>query len=167
MNETKKPKLKDLSKPARGIATSTIKASMGSDSDCVIVTSAHLDNAFYWCFKDRLHFRDDKHASEFLSVPGAPLNSFAARIKLARVLNIINDELEAGCNGIRKIRNTFAHSDRPPNFESEAIKAECMLLPILGQPKHNIVRDENMSTRSRFTTFCNDVGSILRDNESN
>jgi len=51
-----------------------------------------------------------------------PLATFAARIKVAFALGLIDAQMEKDLNYIRKIRNEFAHSKEPISFDKSPVR---------------------------------------------
>lgn len=65
--------------------------------------------------------RNDDDTIEVLVGRDGPLGSFNAKIWLAYALGIITDFEKSDLDGIRKIRNAFAHAVRPISFKTEQI----------------------------------------------
>lgn len=61
-----------------------------------------------------------------------PLATVSAKIEIAYALGFISEEDRKDANAIRKIRNEFAHSDEPVNFDHPRITE---LMPKLPAPK--------------------------------
>jgi DNA-binding MltR family transcriptional regulator len=52
-----------------------------------------------------------------------PLSSFSAKIDMSYALSTVTKEQHDDLNTVRKIRNDFAHSKSPVNFDSPQIRA--------------------------------------------
>jgi|SRR5271165_484933 len=68
---------------------------------------------------------EDKELNKIFRSDGAPLSDLSAKIKLARALGIINEEMRRQLDVIREIRNEFAHSMIDVDFDSKVIKEKC------------------------------------------
>lgn len=101
---------------------------------------------------------DDVYQKIFRS--GAPLGSFEAKIRIGFAMGIFREQTRNNLNAIKAIRNAFAHSIVPINFETPEVRAVCDLLIMpeimwpraisvaTGNPTGNIPPDA--TTRVRF-----------------
>ena len=71
----------------------------------------------------------DKKSIELTSEHGA-LNTFGSRIQSAYCLGLLTSEERNDLDLIRRIRNPFAHSVRPPSFEEGKIRGLSLNLEI-------------------------------------
>ena len=97
-----------------------------SDRACAVLGAALLDTRLEALYARRLrHFPDD-----LLSQNG-PLGAFSARIRVARALAWISDEVHFDLDQIRSIRNRFAHeSDHELSFEDQSVADKCRTLKV-------------------------------------
>ena len=97
-----------------------------SDRACAVLGAALLDARLESLYDRRLRsFKDD-----LLSGNG-PLTAFSARIKIARALAWISDDVCFDLNQVRAIRNEFAHSaDHQLSFGDQSIADKCRTLRV-------------------------------------
>ncbi len=97
-----------------------------SDRACAVLGAALVDERLKRLFDRRLHFDN----AELLSHHGV-LGSFSARIKVARALNWIDDDVHNDLRQIRDIRNKFAHqADHQLSFADDSVASKCRNLII-------------------------------------
>jgi hypothetical protein len=110
-----------------------------SDRACAVLGAALLDARLERLYNRRLReFKD-----ELLSGNGA-LRSFSARIKVARALNWIAEDVGFDLGQVRSIRNVFAHdADHELSFGNESIAAKCRTLKVA-----NVLIDANKHAAS-------------------
>jgi DNA-binding MltR family transcriptional regulator len=77
------------------------------DRGTALVATAWLDDALE--VRIRAAFRPDKGTADDVFRPDGPLGSFAARIKIAYLLDLIEPFARKDLDCIRRIRNDFAH----------------------------------------------------------
>jgi len=96
---------------------------MNSESDraCAILGAALLDAKLEELFKRKLRrFQNDLLKSM------CPLGTFSSRIRLARAIDWISEDVQCDLDTIRGIRNDFAHSfDYKLSFANQSIAARC------------------------------------------
>ena len=91
----------------------------GSDRETAILAAAYLEETLKLALS--CAFVENTHQAMFEGAD-APLNTFAAKIRLAEALAIVGPRTKSRLDKIRKIRNAFAHSLLPFSFEEEAIQ---------------------------------------------
>ena len=95
-----------------------------SDRSAALLAAALLDAQLESLFRARL-----KHHQDRLLGFDGPLASFSTRIRMARALDWIDEEVERDLDVIRNIRNRFAHSfEQDLTFEDAEIKGWCSSL---------------------------------------
>lgn len=95
-----------------------------SDRSVALLAAALLDAQLESLFRARL-----KHHQDRLLGFDGPLASFSTRIRMARALDWIDEEVERDPDVIRNIRNRFAHSfEQDLTFEDAEIKGWCSSL---------------------------------------
>ena len=95
-----------------------------SDRSVALLAAALLDAQLESLFRARL-----KHHQDRLLGFDGPLASFSTRIRMARALDWIDEEVERDLDVIRNIRNRFAHSfEQDLTFEDAEIKGWCSSL---------------------------------------
>jgi hypothetical protein len=79
------------------------------------------------CLEDEIKRNLVEHEALFNSFfkGTGPLTPFGTKIDMAVLLGILADSSAAPLHTIRKIRNDFAHSARPMDFDSQRIGALC------------------------------------------
>jgi Mannitol repressor len=97
-----------------------------SDRACAVLGAALLDARLESLYKRRLLCFQE----EILSGNG-PLNTFSARIRIARALAWISSDVQSDLDVIRSIRNEFAHSfDHELSFADQSIADRCRNLRV-------------------------------------
>jgi hypothetical protein len=100
-----------------------------------LVAAAALDNAL----EDAIaadwpgDIGDDDHKADYnliFRLDGAPLASFAAKIRIAHAMGIYGDVTRGDLLTISTIRNIFAHSPKALDFSHEAIAEACCNLNV-------------------------------------
>lgn len=95
-----------------------------SDRSAALLAAALLDAQLESLFRARLKYHQDR----LLGFDG-PLATFSTRIKVARALGWIDEEVESDLDLIRNIRNRFAHSfEQDLTFEDAEIRGWCSSL---------------------------------------
>lgn len=111
-----------------------------SDRACAVLGAALLDARLESLYNRRLRCFTD----ELLSNNG-PLGTFSARIRVARALAWISDDVQYDLNLIRTIRNEFAHNfDHALSFADQSIADKCRALRVA-----QVLIDANESAASR------------------
>lgn len=97
-----------------------------SDRACAVLGAALLDARLENLYDRRLRNSKD----ELLSGNGA-LSTFSARIRVARALNWIAEDVGFDLDQIRSIRNEFAHNvDHELSFGNQSIADKCRTLRV-------------------------------------
>ncbi len=111
-----------------------------SDIACAVLGAALLDARLESLYNRRLRcFKE-----ELLSSNG-PLGAFSARIKLARALAWISEDVRFDLDQIRSIRNEFAHNfDHELSFANQSIADKCRTLRVA-----NVLIDANEHAASK------------------
>jgi DNA-binding MltR family transcriptional regulator len=87
------------------------------------ILSEYLKLAILKSFESTSKRRQEKMFSGY-----GPLSTFAARIEIAYSLKVFHEKIYDYLIIIKSIRNEFAHSIQPTNFQSEEIKKLCAKL---------------------------------------
>jgi hypothetical protein len=93
-------------------------------------------------------------AAVFESYPSAPLSSFADRTVMARALGIISEAEAADLNGIRRIRNIFAHSVHQVSFATPEVAHLAGELKTLDGPDWELLSQMHKPPRERYIVTC-------------
>ena len=97
-----------------------------SDRGSALIAAAWVDDALEVYL--RAFLRPDKKTADAMLQPEGPLGSFAARIKIAYLLGIIEPTAHKDLEIIRGIRNDFAHVRQHIKFTDQSIKDRCKCL---------------------------------------
>lgn len=119
-----------------------------SDRGCALIAAAYLDVVLSRLLRAALV--DNKGVAADLFGHNGALGTFSSRIDLAYMMGYIGEKVRRDLNLIRKIRNNFAHLERPIEFADEKIANWC--------------RDLHHTTAARHlprSRFINVVMSIL------
>jgi len=92
----------------------------GSDRDIAVTLTAVIDKRLTTLLKTFLK-KDDKVFEELFR-PGAELNNFKTKLKLAYMLNLVHHDDYKDLGIVATIRNKFAHGIGVANFDTEPIK---------------------------------------------
>ena len=97
-----------------------------SDRACAVLGAALLDATLESLYNRRLRcFREELLSSN------SPLGAFSARIRLARALAWISEDVRYDLDQIRSIRNEFAHNfDHELSFANQSITDKCRTLRV-------------------------------------
>jgi DNA-binding MltR family transcriptional regulator len=97
------------------------RLSSESDRACAVLGAALLDAKLEHVFRRKLRCFHDQ-----LLGNTRPIGTFSARIRLARALDWINEDVRADLDVVRDIRNDFAHSfDHNLAFSDQSVSARC------------------------------------------
>lgn len=97
-----------------------------SDRACAVLGAALLDARLESLFQRRL-----RHFSDKLLSSSGPLGPFSARIRVARALVWISEDVHFDLDQIRSIRNVFAHEfDHELSFANQSIADKCNTLRV-------------------------------------
>jgi hypothetical protein len=152
-------------KPRKPIPEFDLNAFSGSfraesDRACAVLGAALLDARLESLYSRRLRTLKD----ELLGFSGV-LGAFSARIRVARALEWISEDVYFDLEQIRKIRNEFAHNfDHELSFSNEFISRKCLDLRVT---KELIAVNEYIaSTLEKQALDPENSESILRSNYS-
>lgn len=98
-----------------------------SDFGCVLVATQFIDQCLRYMTRYELEINTELIDNLFIKSYGS-LTNFSSKIKLARDLDIINNEIESDLKKIGEIRNLFAHSFRLKTFSDDSILEKCLEL---------------------------------------
>jgi hypothetical protein len=119
-----------------------------SDRACAVLGAALVDERLKHLFDRRLHFDN----TELLSHHGV-FGSFSARIKVARALDWIDDDVHSDLKQVRDIRNKFAHhADHLLSFADDSVVGKCKNLRV-----PQILIDAHAEAAKRSTRFSGNV----------
>lgn len=92
---------------------------------CILVVT-NVENKLLNAIKHRLKVTD-KYYEKIFGFNG-PLGTFDNKIRMGYALEIFGDEMLENLNVIKSIRNAFAHSRLPINFDTPEVVSACELL---------------------------------------
>lgn len=93
-----------------------------SDRAAAVLASSFMDKCLEDCLKA---FLVDDPSVEDLFTGYGPLSSFSAKIGMAFALGLINQDMKADLNYIRKVRNHFAHHPAETSFDVSPVRELC------------------------------------------
>jgi len=94
-----------------------------TDRGAALIAVAYVEERLKAAIKTRMS--DDKNIQKNMFKNSGPLGTLSAKIDLAFLMGIYEKEIHKMLDTIREIRNEFAHTPHPRNFNSERIKALC------------------------------------------
>jgi DNA-binding MltR family transcriptional regulator len=152
----------------------------GDPLTCVLIGAAYLENVLGSWLENFLindgGQGDTKVSTGLLNDPFGPLGTFAARCKMCYALGLYSRTEYENLTLVGAIRNRFAHSHEPLDFDHEEIKALCHKLKsrtIVDQSGTQVPREEadqmqfgmepgvSPSARDRFTRVVMNLWSYL------
>ena len=104
-----------------------------TDRASAIVSCSLLDELLERTIRG--HLLDSDSVRHHLFSGPAPLSTMSAKTNMAYHLGLISKAIFEDLIIIRRVRNEFAHSFEPVNFESECIQHRCKLLQYLQNTK--------------------------------
>jgi hypothetical protein len=116
-----------------------------TDRGAALVGAAFVDNVLESML--RAFFVDDAKVVNELLKPAGAAGTLSARIDLAYCMGLMGKREYKDLGIIRRIRNEFAHLDRPVSFRMQGAKSLCQQLVT---PK--VLGMEGYSNRDRFIT---------------
>lgn len=131
----------------------------GTDQSCALVGTSAIDRYLQTALLTAFTHRPVKLVDELFNGPGKPLSTFSGKINLSLALGIITSDLSANLHKIRKVRNLFAHSDVPLQFDADPVKSLCLSLT-----QSNTAKD--LTPRVRFARALLDVSLYLNDEQA-
>lgn len=125
-----------------------------NDRAAVLTLVSLLEGALQKSLATKL-IPDDKGKLEYMFGSGAPLRDFSAKIKMGFALGVYGPNTRADLDSIREVRNSFAHTMSPIDFNTPEVENVCKRIVILDQ-SYPGGEMKDASTRLRFvtTTAC-------------
>lgn len=115
-------------KPIRDFDLNAFSGPFRAESDraCAVLGAALLDARLESLYNRRL-----RNSKEELLSGNGPLSTFSSRIRVARALNWVVDDVGFDLDQIRSMRNEFAHNiDHELSFENQSIADKCRTLRV-------------------------------------
>lgn len=129
-----------------------------SDRGAAIVGAALLDRRLEEIIRIRLV--EDQITEDLLNQTQA-LSSFGVKINLAFSLGLYGEKIRRDLDLIRRIRNEFAHFERPLNFEDDSVANRCSELVL---PKEYTINNQPVAPkrpRDQFLRAVNIISSLI------
>jgi hypothetical protein len=105
-----------------------VELSQGSDRASAIVGGSILENSLTDILNSHFQTMDPSDVEDLFYKPTAPLQTFSAKIIIGHAVGIYGVKMREQLDIIRRIRNAFAHSMRPVEFEDELIARQVLRL---------------------------------------
>ena len=139
----------------------------GPDRAAALVLAALVENALEKLLRKNLREEGVNQLFKF----GGPLGDFASKISMCFSLKLVGQLTRRDLTNIRHLRNQFAHSRRPIEFEMKEVADVCAQLSYPKQPgiflnfnMLNKVADERLNQasdrnhpRTQYFTACNEI----------
>jgi len=129
-----------------------------SDRGCALIAANLLENTLEMTINCHIADGGKKFRDSFFVSSGAPLSTFAAKIKMGFALAIYDDEVLKAFGIVKDVRNAFAHALRPLDFEHPTIVASCKKLHSKPLPGRH---EDQSSARIRYSAYCYGMGKKL------
>ncbi len=133
-----------------------------TDRGLVIMGSALLENALTKAIRSGAPVAEDKIIRGWFDGPNAPFGSFGAKIQLGRVLAIYGPQMTRRLTLIKGIRNAFAHSAVPLDFDHPTIEAECKKLSLF-KPTIELKRNIRLAFLSACIGLARNLESYAKE----
>jgi hypothetical protein len=141
-----------------------------SDRSVAILLAAQIERYLEFAIMSKLGHVDSETHDKLIERDGA-LSTFFGKQYLGHALQLYNKAMLADMDIIRRIRNAFAHSVKPIDFQVPEIGAECMKLSQVesspDMPENNLLLFAELVSRSyhrnRFAKTCNSISLFLID----
>lgn len=133
----------------------------GTDRSIALVGAALVDSALLRVLTIHFVEMDEKHFNAMFFKEGAPLASFSSRIRMGHALGVYDDHLMGILDIIRRVRNAFAHSLRPIDFNHPLVIEECE-----GLPKAKLKDKLTHSLKplaENYVAICANIEGVLLD----
>lgn len=92
------------------------------DASVALLAAALLDHGLTDALTAKLpNVGTDEQRHGLFEAEGAPLSSFAAKIRMANAMGVLPDPLVEDFQTVRKVRNAFAHAPKPITFDTPEI----------------------------------------------
>jgi hypothetical protein len=134
-----------------------------------ILLAANAEICLRYAIKRHLATTDD--AEQILFQSGGPLRSFEAKIRVGYTMGLYGEKTKGNLDCIKAIRNAFAHTVIPIDFDTAEVKAVCdlMTMPEILPPraidaatyKPRGILPDFPTTRQRFQKICEAVSHNL------
>ncbi len=125
-----------------------------SDRAAAILAAAYFEDRLRDAIMTRfvaLNRRDE--IDEIFKTYG-PLSTFKAKVDIAFALGLYDRKIRKDLHTVRRIRNKFAHSSEPMEFNHNQVAAECRKLDT------KAVQDSD-DLRERYLTYLREIGNRL------
>jgi hypothetical protein len=132
-----------------------------SDRGAALLYAAFAENALEWAIYRRMPGQGEVIRKKTFSGEKAPLSTFSAKITMGRAMGIYGEQTERLLNGVRDIRNQFAHKLLPIDFKTPEIEAACNALKI---PKGLTLLPQRDTPRGKFKLASNWLYCTLMEN---
>jgi len=136
----------------------TALLSSESDRGAAIMGCALVEQTLELAIRSRLVDPGDTITRQWFEGPNAPFGTFSAKIKLGRALGIFAEEMDGRLTLLKDIRNAFAHTSRPIDFNHPSLAVCRQKLA----PDPEKVADKMV--RAVFSASCIAVSKILAEN---
>lgn len=103
----------------------------GSDRSAAIIGAAFVEDSLQCALKSRMIGLNSQVFNEIFYNVSSPLCSFSSKILLGFALGLYGPVLQMDLNVIRNIRNAFAHTMKPLNFDLPEVENELKNLKFL------------------------------------
>ncbi|HWE45089.1 MAG TPA: DUF4145 domain-containing protein [Caulobacteraceae bacterium] len=150
----KKAKVRDLSRREPdgeqiAAALELLTSKDSADATVALLGAAYVDNGLRRAILHEL--KNKGRQRELFDGESAPFVTFAAKIKVAHAMGIIDDEDRKRLELIRHIRNAVAHAIWAVTFDTPEVADE---LDSMNLENWVMVRDESFNRRQTYGALC-------------
>ena len=129
------------------------------DRSAAIICAAHLESNLETAIANNLIPLSKEEYDTIFVLDGAPLSSFAGKIRMAYALGIIGRQTKADLEAIKAVRNAFAHARRPITFSTQEITSTCSTIQFLSgvsrPDEPGFTPDEPWPPKEPRKIYCN------------
>ena len=124
-----------------------------SDRAAAILAAAYFEDRLRDAIMTRFVALNRRDKDEIFKSYG-PLSTFKAKVDIAFALGLYDRKIRKGLHTVRGIRNKFAHSSEPMEFNHNQVADECRKLDTkAGQDSDGL--------RERYLTYLRGIGKLL------
>jgi hypothetical protein len=143
----------DFMSPKNALTGKPLPSHAAGDRHAAIACAAAIEHGLKHAIG--LYLADDADAKTIFDDFEAPLGAFSSRTVMARALGVIDANVAADLDVVRRVRNTFAHSVLPIAFgEPDDIAHLVAEIKIIDDPFWRLLHSQSDGPRDRYVVSC-------------
>ena len=124
-----------------------------SDRAAAILAAAYFEDRLRAAIMTRFVALNRRDEAEIFK-PYGPLSTFKAKVDIAFALGLYDRKTRKDLHTVGEIRNKFAHSPEPMEFDHEKVAAKCRKLDTKAA-------QDSDDLRERYLTYLREIGKRL------